>query len=470
MKIWLIDATTYRVSLSQRLIECKRVFFRLKTIAKDLHLGEHRRPGEFCYSSGLLHLATILTRSGHDVEYLTLEDAQELIEASPFPFSGGDVVGFGAVTPTVPACARLANVIKSHDASIRVVLGGAHVRIAPELTRSRYPVFDQIIPEDGRTAAALMLGTNIKRLAKPDIPFDYSILPRPLSHYCLNIATMYGCPWRCEYCHDRFVDWKEGPLDGDLLNLLDHVPNNSPVHVMDSSLGGTPTRALAVCQEIAKIDHKLLLSCDLRAEAVSSALLRSLEEAGFSEVRIGLESLGDHLQTKLNRGIDTDAIMRAIERIRTESDLYISVYVVTGLPGSTCTSEDATRIVVTDLLRSGRINEIKHHLYVPYPTDDPGLMPSPILIEQDDWSQYDRQSFPVYSLPSLSASEIWEHFLRTHEAINDAWSAGLAIDLDNKLPQEEYPEYNLDRYLRRYEPDPPKTEANRSSVPRQFEK
>jgi len=120
---------------------------------------------------------------------------------------------------------------------------------------------------------------------------------------------------------------------------------------------------------------------------------------------------------------------------------------VTGLPGTTRGTLDRNLRIVERLLEEQLADQIKHHLYVPYPTDQcrtgsPGVRP-----RVDDWAAYDRNSYPVYDLPGLGQDELWEAFLITEEAINAAWTRSLGVSEATIASLERFPDYNGAMYL-----------------------
>jgi len=446
---WLIDATTYRKPLDREVQQHKDRFFRLETVARTGHRGiRATQPrGTRTYSAGLLRIATILAASGYRVAYMRIEDA-----AARLAESAGDdlpgVLAFGAVCPTVPACAALAAAARERAGDARIVLGGAHAVVAPELTRARYPgVFDEVVSGFDVDAAAALVGEPPAALAAPARHLDYDLLPRPLREYGVNLMTASGCPFTCNYCQDRLVPRLRTAPDGGLGDLLDRLPRGTPVHFCDSVLGGGARRAMEVCAALAGLDHGMVLSCDLRPELVSVPLLEALGRAGFGEIRLGLDSADSDVLVTARREVAPRRFPRVLQTIRDTSELYVSIYMVTGLPGSTHATLQSNLDVVACLLEERLADQIKHHVYVPYPTDRCHTGTPEARILSHDWSRYDRNSFPVYDLDGLGADDIWAAFLAMEEGINTSWTKALDVGLDLVEAMPRYPDYNGAVYL-----------------------
>ena len=447
--VWLIDATTYRRPLEDRLHRSKDRFFRLERQARSNRIGSFAPRGTRTFSAGLLRIATILAAVGYEVRYLELHEAIALLEGTP-PGKRPSVLGFGAVCPTVPACAAASELAKRRIPGVRTVLGGAHAMVAAQLITERFPQsFDQVSRGFDLEAAAAIVGMPARRPGPASEQPDYGLLPRPLVEYGLNLMTATGCPFSCNYCQDRLVPRTRGPLDGGLGWILDGwpLPEYTPVHFSDSVLGGSVPRALQVCRELAELDHGVLLSCDLRPEFITPDLVVHLRKAGFVEVRMGLDSGDEGVLANARRLARPTRLLEALAVIRETSKLYVSIYMVTGLPGTTRGTLDRNLRIVERLLEEQLADQIKHHLYVPYPTDQcrtgsPGVRP-----RVDDWAAYDRNSYPVYDIPGLGQDELWEAFLITEEAINAAWTRSLGVSEATIASLERFPDYNGAMYL-----------------------
>jgi hypothetical protein len=448
-RVWLVDATTYRKPLDLEVQRHKDYFFRLETHARRRHpgIGVTAPRGTRTYSAGLLRIGTILAASGCSIRYMRAEDA----EAALVDGDGADrpdIVGFGAVCPTVPLCAELARALRARFPGVRAVLGCAHAVVARELTLARFPgVFDSVAGAFEADAAAALAGVPRTALATPERDLDYGLLPHPLRTYAINLMTQTGCPFTCTYCQDRLVPRERSALDGGLAGILQHLPGRTPVHFCDSVLGGGARRALEVCDRLAELDHSMVLSCDLRPELVSEPLLRALERAGFAEVRLGLDSADEDVLATARRGAGPDRLPRVLRTIRETSGLYVSIYMVTGLPGSTPATLDRNLDVVACLLEERLADQIKHHVYVPYPTDQCPTGTPEVRIREHDWSRYDRNSYPVYSLDGLDTDQIWASFLAMEEGINVSWTKALHVEPSTVESLPRYPDYNDVMYL-----------------------
>ena len=71
-----------------------------------------------------------------------------------------------------------------------------------------------------------------------------------------------------------------------------------------------------------------------------------------------------------------------------------------------------------------------------------------IIVKDDNWENYDRQSYPVYETEELSRQQIWDEYLDTARVINEAWLTGWGFHSIDELKNiESYPEYIVKNYL-----------------------
>lgn len=235
-------------------------------------------------------------------------------------------------------------------------------------------------------------------------------------------------------------------MDGQIGELCDRLPARTQIHFFDSVLGYSPERLLKVCCAIQNTRHPFLLSCDMRAELINPESLYALEEAGFVEIRLGLESASESLLQYNHRSLTPQLLAPKLELVRRHSNLFITLYSATALPGTTSETFEATRMLFSRLLQEGIVYEIKNCLFVPYLRDDCDYGMMGVRILDKRWENYDRQSTPVFEYPSLSAAEIWTQYVRMSETINESWLKRSGFQTVSEIPETGYAEYLTESY------------------------
>ena len=443
MNIILVDATTYDKPIDSKLCDLKRQYFQIKNIVRFSRLGEHNPPKQKTYSIGLLRIATILNRNGHSVKYIELSNLYTLLKKSMFV---PDIIAFSAVCPTVPLCSELVTEIKPMIPSTKFVLGGAQLNVAPNVTKQLFNNFDVYSIGYDIKAAEQLVGQRLKQVSKPYV--DFSLLPHKISEYSINTFSTLGCPFSCNYCQDGLIPYESVYDDGNIPFFQQNISQRSCVHFFDSVLGaGKENRIFEVCNNIHNTHHDFILSCDFRADLINERIIEHMVKAGFKEIRLGAESADDDLLTFNNRTLKNDKLLKALQMIRENSDMYISLYSAVGFPGSTYDNINATISHFSYLLESRMIDEVKNCIFVPYPFDKKRFSENDLIIRNTNWKDYDRQSFPVYDLKNLNASEIWELYLLMAEKINQSWIRAFNIDESILNQQSLYGEYIVQNYI-----------------------
>lgn len=443
--IWLIEYTHYQKRIDPELMRIRSDYMKIKRYKRDRLIGNCAPVGDRVYSIGLLRIATILHRNGFDVKYYDFETINSLLDDGFTAFP--DVVAFSCVCPTVPLCADMAKRIKSVSPKTMLLLGGIHVNLCPDETRIRFPIFDDLCIGYELDAAEKICGRKLHQV--DDIYADYSLLPFPLTDYSINTFTTSGCPFRCGYCSDGRAPLFKSSENGQLNLLKELLPQRTMVHFFDSVLGYSTEGARAVCKAIKATEHNFILSCDMRADLLTKELILDLEDAGFSEIRMGIESGDQELLDRNNRTLKVEGFMEKLQMVRDHSSMYIALYSVVGLPGTTDRSVDMTLDYFDGILNQGYADEIKNTQYVPYPIQGVDHEKRGIHILTTDWSKYDRQSFPVYRTNELHAEKLWELYLKTARSINSSWLRSCGFRSYDEIPfvDTQYEEYMENTYM-----------------------
>jgi radical SAM superfamily enzyme YgiQ (UPF0313 family) len=358
------------------------------------------------------------------------------------------MIAFGCVCPTVSMCEQLAIRIKEIRNDVTVAIGGSHINSSYRLTKEKHTKFDKYVKGYDIEAVCNMLERD-EKIVLSDIEYvDYSLLPNPLCDYDINLFSTLGCPFNCFYCQDKRIPYFENSLDGSINSIKTQIPAYKLVHFFDSSLGYDMKRLLQVCKCLENARHSFVLSCDLRAEMITPESVKALERAGFREIRIGLETADDDVLLKNNRNLSVKSVLDKFKIVREFTNIYLTVYSVSGLSHTTTKSFDKTLELFQILLRTRIVDEIKNAQYVPYPIDGLDFSGMGIYIDEDNWEKYDRQSYPVYHTSNLSREQIWKGFLETAKVINTSWLNGNGFyTIDELCDVDIYPEYIVGNYL-----------------------
>ncbi len=126
---------------------------------------------------------------------------------------------------------------------------------------------------------------------------------------------------------------------------------------------GDPYHLISQYKEALQEEGVMGISVSTRPDCIPEEILEYLEETAKQKhvwLEYGLQSAHDHTLEKINRGHDSAAFTRAVERTRNRG-IFICAHIILGLPGE---SWEDMRETIRFLNRSG-IDGVKfHHLQV----------------------------------------------------------------------------------------------------------
>jgi radical SAM superfamily enzyme YgiQ (UPF0313 family) len=439
------------------------------------------RPG-LAYSRGLLTLAACLELDGFEVKYLVHSDPQDRADILNLA-AEADAVGITVMTPTLHIASSICKDIKNLNPETLTILGGPHPsQRALEILSEDSNIDFVIIGEAERRLPLLLRSTDkpdtiggvafrqargeaqlssvpIAPVSVPQLPMPaYHLLRRSLSQYGHNIKTARGCPYQCTFCVER-SSWRSSRLSSHTIEqvlqelefLAVHLRSGTLLHFSDAILNLDKDRTHEMVDRIKRAQLNLFYSFDTRVDLVDFEEIRELSAAGFIYVRMGFESVQDKV-LKINRKSTTRQKEELASQIIREAfpAAAIHAYLVTGLPGSTRQSIAADVDNIRELTRNDRVDIIGNKILVPYPGTPSYEDASDLGIEilTHDWSKYDRRSYPVFRLDSLSANEIYFGYLHQEAALAEEYFKKIG-DVPSKDDVSEGLDYLYENYAGR---------------------
>ena len=440
--IVLIDIPVLRTKLPDTLYKV----FRQNLIAKDmiyrkcftekLILRE-----KIQFSRGLLCLATYLKKSGFSVKYLNQSeeiDMFAIIEAT----SQSRFVAFSAMTLMVPTILTICENIKKENKAIVSIIGGPHATFADiDLINSKfvdivvrgsgenslhqivesYPLIGQINGITYREPVSnhIIHNDDHSRPFQIDISLpEYLLLPRNLTDYKINIYSSIGCSSRCSFC----LDWKLRPnqkyrgideVIAELCWLSSILPKGEVIQFFDSNISANPLLLENLCDAIIKEDLSFYYVCDISPGSLTPNIIRKMDRCGFIGIKLGFEADADNIQQLIHKMSSYSQYVETAELIHRHSDILVTAYWLSNLPGTTSSGLNNAKKVIHELLEKKIIDFLSHKLFVPYPGTSVFLSPSKFggHIISNDWSKFDRlYPDPVFVNHNMNNYD-WLHYM-----------------------------------------------------------
>jgi radical SAM superfamily enzyme YgiQ (UPF0313 family) len=294
--------------------------------------------------------------------------ARAILDRSPW------MVGFTCYVWNIERTLALAAALKKEQPLIRIVLGG------PEITPDNawvldHPAYDfAVIGEGEQTFAQLLLGVIDEPIPPVAIPGLYvppssaekrfDILRQPAkrtplpdinvlgSPYVAGLVdaadeqmmlleTTRGCVFKCKFCYypksyDKQYYLEPGQVEAGLRHAQERGVRE--VFLLDPTLNQRKDFAdlLRLLAE-GNPGRRFTYFGELRAEGINVETARLLEQANFTEVEIGLQSIDPEAQHLMDRKNNLRAFERGVRAIMAEG-IQVKVDLIIGLPGDTVES------------------------------------------------------------------------------------------------------------------------------------
>ena len=471
-RVLLVDLPSYSVPVTSPYRELLERRLKAQSVLCSQRLGfAPSRPG-LPYSRGLLLVAAYLEQKGHYIEYLVYPDPGDARKFADL-CKEADVIGFTAMTPVVQQVYALSKQAKALNPTAICVLGGAHANVMAVQCLEECPELDAVVTGEGEETFAQFVDhldsyqdiagvvyrragyepvqnpaqQNGRLIAAADTPGPaYHLLRRPLFAYAHNIRTYLGCPYKCDFCIER-LSWRGRKGRNSLDRVMDEIRLVSQgaapktlIHFSDSIFTLDKDRALELCYLLANAQLDVVFSCDTRVDRIDADLVKAMAAAQFVTIRLGVEDLDDGILREVNKDIVADQSLRAVDIIRSVApQIIIHAYMLTGLPGSTIETLTRAAYNIRELVHQEKVDVIGNKILVPYPGSLYFEAPEQHQMEilHHNWSKFDRLSFPVYRMASLTEYQIYFGFLTLESALLQAYEARVtnSRDIDQAPPQ-----------------------------------
>jgi radical SAM superfamily enzyme YgiQ (UPF0313 family) len=193
-------------------------------------------------------------------------------------------------------------------------------------------------------------------------------------HYpFLTIMSSRGCPAGCLYCPYVAAQGSDHRTQspGRTAQEMGFLARQySPPHVVfrDPVFAHDRNRVLALCSELRQRSVSLSWECESRPEHFDARILRAMQAAGCTTVKLGLESADPELLVAVRRVADQEAARRYLQSVTDvvaqcrQLGILCRVFVMVGLPGQTMDSVRQTADYLREL-QPARLHVKPFHWY-----------------------------------------------------------------------------------------------------------
>lgn len=364
-----------KLSLPERIGPPRRVMLVVPPGTLEESYGRLSAAGGELPMLGLAYIAASLRDQEHIVKIFDYEvKGQDFSEAeADIRTFQPDVLGMTVYITNMKRCAKIAEIAKSINPDIFVVLGGPQISIFPETGMESQSV-DLCVLSEGEVVIrnvmnALALNTGfddirgvvyrnekgeIVKNCREALVEDLDILPLPAidlyemevyfppvhvrGKKVAHLLTSRGCPFQCTFCGTKLTFGRTIRYHsiGRVIKELEHLINQGfdSFQFYDDIFTINRLRVKKLCQAIIDRGWKLQWMCWTRTDCVDDELLSLMKKAGCYTITCGAETGNDDLLKIIKKQLTVEKNLQGIRLAKKHKILTNSSFML-GLPKET---------------------------------------------------------------------------------------------------------------------------------------
>ncbi|MFP4040401.1 MAG: B12-binding domain-containing radical SAM protein [Desulfosudaceae bacterium] len=183
------------------------------------------------------------------------------------------------------------------------------------------------------------------------------------------VITSRGCPFECGFCSvaalkGKDLRFRSPELITAEIRLLQERFGVREIQFIDDNFTMSRQHVLSVCEAMLAENLALPWTCPngVRIDALDDDILEAMKAAGCYSVSVGLETADPSLLARMNKHLDLDRAVEAIDRV-VRKKMEVNAFFVLGYPGDSRKSIEAT------IRLAGRLPLTRAHfmLFTPFP-------------------------------------------------------------------------------------------------------
>ena len=152
------------------------------------------------------------------------------------------------------------------------------------------------------------------------------------THWGVILASR-GCKYACSFCFNFYRNSTRYRSTSSVINEMELLYRKGVQRVffLDMTFSQNRTWVVALCNEMIARKNKLKWLCQTRCDCVDEELLSIMKKAGCCGVEFGVETYHDQALECLNKKVDTDRIIKAIQMCK-KLQIETSAFLMIGTP------------------------------------------------------------------------------------------------------------------------------------------
>lgn len=245
-----------------------------------------------------------------------------------------------------PGVFEAIRLVKEHVPGVPVILGGVYATLCTDHARL-FSGADHIITHEGEPDILKLLGElwgeppeYVPDMAGLDsLPYPCFDLVPDLRYVCIRASR--GCPYSCTYCASSYLCGRQRLRDAvkvaDEIEFWGRHHGVSDFAFYDDALFTPHDHAQGLLEEIIARDLGARIHCPngLHAREITGDMAVLMKKAGFSTIRLGLETTDAARQHATGAKVTNEEFAGAMESLHLAGYVPddIGVYILCGLPG-----------------------------------------------------------------------------------------------------------------------------------------
>ncbi|MBI2118364.1 MAG: cobalamin B12-binding domain-containing protein [Elusimicrobia bacterium] len=308
---------------------------------------------------GLLYLAAVLEKAGHEVhiidspvENMDLEQVIGRINSLQPNF-----MGVSSITSLAEKTKSLCQEVRKQFPNIKIFVGGPHPTALPEDVLKETGA-DVVIREEAENVI-LDLIENFEKYAQQkivdagkvknldDLPFParhlinlnrYTALPNNYKRTpnSIHVVTSRGCPYPCTFCFDAKSGFRQRSIPH-VMDELRHLKKKYgavEIAFWDDTFTVNRKWVIEFCETMIREKMNMIWGCYSRLNLVDAELLKKMKEAGCWTMFFGIESGDQELLDNIKKLM---TVKQLKEKVRLVQSFGIEIRgsFMVGMPGET---------------------------------------------------------------------------------------------------------------------------------------
>jgi anaerobic magnesium-protoporphyrin IX monomethyl ester cyclase len=364
---------------------------------------------------------------------------------------GPAIVGISCKSQNFRSASRVAQLVKTINKDIVVVIGGPHPSLQ-QAAALKEEFFDIAVFGEGENTILeiLQARTGQKALsAIPGIayrhggqvmvnpareliqdldalPFPISSAPEVLKDYSTypkdafrNIFAIRGCPYNCSFCGSRYI-WTRTPRFRSVENILQEIKELQKlrinwIHFDDDTFGIKRSFIKELANGIARHCPDIAWSCEMHVNLIDTEIISLMKKAGCKDIQMGVESGNNEILKEIRKGITIEGAINAA-RIIKEANIGLELFFMVGFPQETEETLNDTFKAIKNI----PCDNIIYSIFTPYPGTEifDYCKQEGIIAEDYDVSLCNHQSPLNYFSPKIPREKFYALIRRMEKEID----------------------------------------------------